>query len=67
MFRILKIHLRMSYKNVSDWLVDNKLSLHLRKTESIIFGSQKRLKKKKELNVVCIMESKMIANLVLIN
>ena len=40
-------------QNVSDWLVDNKLSLHLGKTESIIFGSHKRLKNKKELNVVC--------------
>ena len=46
---------RLSHElqNVSNLLVDNKLSSHLGKTESIIFGSQKRLKKKKELNLVC--------------
>jgi len=27
-------------QNVSNWLVDNKLSLHLGKTESILFGSK---------------------------
>jgi len=30
---------------VSEWLVDNKLSLHLGKTESILFGSKIRLMK----------------------
>ena len=49
----IKNTLSHELQNVSDWLVDSKLSLHLRKTESIICGSQKRLKKKKELNVVC--------------
>jgi len=29
---------------VSHWLVDNKLSLHLGKTESILFGSKPKLK-----------------------
>ena len=29
---------------VSEWLVDNKLSLHLGKTESLLFGSRNRLK-----------------------
>ena len=29
---------------VSEWLVDNKLSLHLGKTESKLFGSRPRLK-----------------------
>ena len=27
------------------WLIDNKLSLHLGKTESILFGSKKKLRK----------------------
>ena len=27
---------------VSQWLIDNKLSLHLGKTESILFGSKKK-------------------------
>ena len=29
---------------VSDWLVDNKLSLHLGKTESVLSGSKQRLR-----------------------
>ena len=32
-------------QSVSEWLVDNKLSLHPGKTESILFGSKIRLKK----------------------
>lgn len=38
---------------VSEWLIDNKLSLHLGKTESILFGSQRRLKSKSALNISC--------------
>ena len=38
-------------QNVSNWLVDNKLSLHLGKTESILFGSKIKLFKSPELNV----------------
>ena len=37
---------------ISEWLVDNKLSLHLGKTESILFG-QKRKLKNTSLSVVC--------------
>ena len=33
--------------------MDNKLSLHLGKTESILFGSKRKLKKQSELNVSC--------------
>ena len=40
-------------KSVSEWLVDNKLSLHLGKTESILFGSKRNLKKCNKLNVQC--------------
>jgi hypothetical protein len=29
----------------SQWLIDNKLSLHLGKTECILFGSKRKLKK----------------------
>ena len=31
---------------VSEWLIDNKLSLHLGKTESILFGCRPRLRSK---------------------
>ena len=37
---------------VSWWLVDNKLSLHLGKTESILFGPKKKIKNNK-LKVKC--------------
>ena len=40
-------------QSVSEWLVDNKLSLHLGKTESILFGSKIRLKKGSSLNISC--------------
>ena len=40
-------------QSASEWLVDNKLSLHLRKTESILFGSKIRLKKGSSLNISC--------------
>ena len=39
--------------NVKDWLDENKLSLHLGKTESILFGSKRNIKKQSSLNVLC--------------
>ena len=38
-------------ESVSEWLVENRLSLHLGKTESILFGSNKRLAKRRELHI----------------
>ena len=38
---------------VSEWLIDNKLSLHLGKTESILFGSKSRLRSRSNLNIEC--------------
>ena len=38
---------------VSQWLVDNKLSLHLIKTESILFGSKHRIKTNSTLDINC--------------
>ena len=35
------------------WLIDNKLSLHLGKTESILFGTKNRLKNVNNFKVVC--------------
>ena len=40
-------------ESVSEWLVENRLSLHLGKTESILFGSNKRLAKRRELHMTC--------------
>jgi len=40
-------------ESCSQWLVDNKLSLHLGKTECILFGTKKKLKKVKSFTVSC--------------
>ena len=45
--------LSRSLELVSAWLVDNKLSLHLGKTESILFGSKPKVRKNTGLNVQC--------------
>ena len=37
----------------SDWLVDNKLSLHHAKTECILFGPKRKLKKVKDFKITC--------------
>ena len=39
--------------HIRDWLIDNKLSLHLGKTEAIIFGSKHNVKKTASLKIVC--------------
>ena len=39
--------------SVSQWLVDNKLSLHLGKTESILFGSKRKLHSESNLKIKC--------------
>ena len=38
---------------VRQWLVDNKLSLHLGKTESILFGSKQRIKSNSTVDITC--------------
>ena len=40
-------------ESCSSLLVDNKLSLHLGKTESISFGSKRKLRKVKRFQVSC--------------
>jgi hypothetical protein len=37
--------------NINKWLVENKLSLHLGKTESILFGSKQKINKSPKLNI----------------
>ena len=39
--------------NVNKWLIDNKLSLHLGKTESILFGTKKKLASVNNFNIQC--------------
>ena len=52
-FITIQEQLSCQLSNVSNWLVDNKLSLHLGKTESIIFGSKRSLKKCNTLDIQC--------------
>ena len=40
-------------ENCSKWLVDNKLSLHLGKTECVVFGSKRKLKKISQFSISC--------------
>ena len=40
-------------ESCSSWLVDNKLSLHLGKTECMLFGPRKTLRKITNFQVVC--------------
>ena len=37
--------LNKNLSSLCDWLVDNKLSIHLGKTESILFGTRNKLKR----------------------
>ena len=39
--------------NCRKWLIDNKLSLHVGKTESVIFGSKSSLKRVESFQVLC--------------
>ena len=45
--------LQKEFAVVSECLIDNKLSLHLEKTESILFGSRPRLRSKSVSNISC--------------
>ena len=40
-------------ESLGEWLEENRLSLHLGKTQSILFGSKKRLRTSNKLHVVC--------------
>ena len=49
----------------SDWLIDNKLSLHLDKTESIVFGPKRKVKNAK-LSISCegeVIKQKQVVNI----
>ncbi len=49
----IETELSSELSNVRTWLIDNKLSLHLGKTQSILFGTQKRIRKKSTMSVTC--------------
>ena len=42
--KVISDRLSMELSSCKNWLVDNRLSLHVGKTESLLFGSKRRLK-----------------------
>ena len=40
-------------ESCSSWLVDNKLSLHLGKTECMLFGPKRKLSKVENFSIIC--------------
>ena len=44
-------------ESCNEWLVDNKLSLHLGKTECMIFGSKRKIKSAKDFKVDCMRQT----------
>ncbi len=45
--------LSQQLQSVNEWFIDNKLSLHLGKTESVLFGSRYKLESNTDLNLIC--------------
>jgi hypothetical protein len=45
--------LEANLKTLSCWLEENKLSLHLGKTESILFGGKRKINKMSKLSIMC--------------
>ena len=50
---VIESTLSSELENLNEWLIDNKLSLHLGKTESILFGTGHKLKKHPDLRIHC--------------
>ena len=50
---VVSNHLGHVMESCSSWLIDNKLSLHLGKTECMLFGSTRKLKRVKSFHVTC--------------
>ena len=51
--QVISDKLSQTLDNCSEWLIDNKLSLHLGKTESILFGPKQKLKKVVDFSIKC--------------
>ena len=49
--KVIEDILNSNLSSLCDWLVDNKLSIHLGKTESILFGTRHLLSKASNLNI----------------
>ena len=51
--KLISNRLSSELSNCKRWLVDNHLSLHMGKTECLLFGSQRKLKKVSNFSVSC--------------
>ena len=51
--KVISRKLSSELESCSKWLVDNKLSLHLGKTECILFGSRRKLRKNYNFEIEC--------------
>ena len=51
--RVISSHLSEELSRCKQWLVDNRLSLHVGKTECLLFGSKRRLKGVENFQVNC--------------
>ena len=51
--KVISDVLSRELESCRQWLIDNKLSLHLGKTESILFGSQHKLSRVDKFEVSC--------------
>ena len=51
--RVIAERLSQELTRCKHWLIDNKLSLHVGKTECLLFGSKRRLKKVGEFCIYC--------------
>ena len=51
--KVIANTLSFELNSCRQWLMDNKLSLHLGKTESILFGSKRKLRKITSFEVKC--------------
>ena len=49
----IRNRLSSELESIREWLIDNKLSLHLGKTESILFGSKRKLQLNNSIQVQC--------------
>tara|TARA_B110000881_G_C18495777_1_gene474172 strand:- start:132 stop:1001 length:870 start_codon:yes stop_codon:yes gene_type:complete len=50
--RVVSQALSNDLRSCNNWLIDNELSLHVGKTECILFGSHARLKKASDFNIM---------------
>ena len=51
--KVISQKLSKVMETCSEWLIDYKLSLHLCKTECVLFGSQRKLKRVEHFTIFC--------------